>query len=170
MIGPRSKGSCPPSVKCTISIIDVKKLNAKTTLIAFFDINRLFHHELIPIEPRLNTEFCKSFLQCLQNAVCRYHPERLCISSQILHHETTPAHRHVITSTFLANCQIPLLLHLSFSLYLALSAFILFLQRRKTLKGYRFNKVEEIQTNMMRQMRGIAESIYPRVICLWQEQ
>lgn len=159
MIGPRSKGSCPPSVKCTISIIDVKKLNAKTTLIAFFDINRLFHYELIHIEPRLNTEFCKSFLQCLQNAVCRYHPERLCNSSQILHHENTPAHRRVITSTFLANCQIPLLLHLSFSLDLALCAFILFSQLKKTMKGHRFDEVEQIQTNVMWKMRGIVESI-----------
>jgi len=85
------------------------KSNIKTMLIAFFDIDRLVHHEFVPTGQTVNKEFYKTVLQRLRDAVRRHCPEKWCSSNWILHHDNTPAHRAVTTNKFLAKHNIPLL-------------------------------------------------------------
>ena len=143
--------------------------NEKTVLITFFDIDGLVHHEYVPREQMVNKEFYRTVLQCLRDAVRRHHPEKWRYSSWIPHHVKAPAHRAVITNEFLAKHNIPTLPLPPFSPDLAPCDF-LFLQLKKTMRGRRFDYIEEIQTNATRRLRAITKRDYQRCFRQWQER
>jgi len=66
------KTASPPRQKKAQQV----KSNVKTTLIAFFDIDGLVHHEYVPRGQTVNKEFYKTVLQCLRNVVRRHRPEK----------------------------------------------------------------------------------------------
>jgi len=138
-------------------------------LIAFFDTDRLVYHEYIPKGQAVNKEFYKTVLQRLHDAVRRHRPEKWCSGNWILHHDNAPANRAVTTNEFLAEHNILSLPHPPYSPDLAPCDFFLFPQLKKTVKGSRFNDVEEIHANAVRQMRAITKSDYQRCFCQWQE-
>jgi hypothetical protein len=137
--------------------------------IAFFNIDWLVYHEYVPRGQTVNKEFYKTVLQHLRNAVCTHRPEKWRSGNWILHHDNAPAHRAVTTNEFLVKHKIPSLPHPPSSPDLALCDFFLFLQLKKTMKGHRFDYVEEIQANAMRQLRTITKSDYQRCFRQWQE-
>jgi len=145
------------------------KSNVKTMLIAFFDINGLVHHEYIPRGQTVNKEFYKTVLQHLCDTVCRHHPEKWHSGNWILHHDHAPAHRAVTTNEFLAKHNIPSLPHPPYSPDLAPCNFFLFPQLKKTMKGCRFDDIEEVQAKVTRQMRAITKSYFQRCFRQWQE-
>jgi len=145
------------------------KSNIKTMLIAFFDIDRLVHHEFVPTGQMVNKEFYKTVLQCLCDAVRRHRPEKWRSGNWILHHDNAPAHRAVTTNEFLAKHNILSLPQPPYSPDLAPCDFFLFPQLKKTMKGCRFNYVEDIQANATRQLRAITKSDYQRCFRRWQE-
>jgi len=73
------------------------KPNVKTTLIAFFNIDGLVHHEYVPRGQTVNKEFYRTVLQHLHDAVRRH---RLRSGAPAI--GSAPAHRAVTTSEFLA--------------------------------------------------------------------
>jgi len=145
------------------------KSNVKTMLIAFFDTDGLVHHEYVPRGQTVNKEFYKTVLQCLHDAVRGHRPEKLRSGNWILHHDNAPAHRAVTTNIFLVKHNIPSLPHPPYSPDLAPCDIILFSQLKKTMKGRRFDDIEKIQANLMRQMRAITKSDYQRCFSQWQE-
>ena len=132
------------------------KSNIKTRLIAFFDINRLVHHEFVLTGQTVNKEFYKTVLQRLRDAVRTRRPEKWRSGNWILHHDNAPAHRAATTNEFLVKYNIPSLPHPPYSPDLAPGDF-LFPQLKKTTKGRRFDYVEEIQANATRQLRAITK-------------
>jgi len=146
------------------------KSNIKTMLIAFFDIDGLVHHEFVPTGQMVNKEFYKTVLQRLHDAVRRYRPEKWHSGNWILHHDNAPAHRAVTTNEFLAEHNISSLPQPSYSPDLAPCDFFLFPQLKKTMKGRRFDYVEDIQAYAMRQLRALNKSDYQRCFCQWQER
>jgi len=136
---------------------------------AFFDIDRLVHHEFVPTGQTVNKEIYKTVMQCLRDAVHRHRPEKLRSGNWILHHDITPAHRAVTTNEFLAKHNIPSLPQPPYTTDLALCDFFLFPQLKKTMKGRRFDYVEDIQANAKRQLRAITKSDYQRCLRQWQE-
>jgi len=145
------------------------KSNNKTMLIAF-DIDRLVHLEFIPTGQMVNMEFYKIVLQRLRDAVRRHCPEKWRPGNWILHHDNAPAHRAVTTNEFLAKHKIPSLPQPPYSPDLAPCDFFLFPQLKKTMKGRRFDYIEDIQANVMRQLRAITKSDYQRCFLQWQER
>jgi len=107
------------------------KSNVKTMLIAFFNIDRLVHHEYVPRGQTVNKEFYKTVLQRLRDAVRRHRPEKWCSGNRILHHDNAPAHRAVTTNEFLAKHNILSLQHSPYSPDLAPCDFFLFPQLKK---------------------------------------
>jgi hypothetical protein len=75
------------------------KSNAKTMLIAFFDIDGLVHHKYVSRGQTVNMEIYKTILR---NAVLRHRSEKWRSGNWILHHDNAPAHRAVTTNKFLA--------------------------------------------------------------------
>jgi len=145
------------------------KSNVRTMLIAFFDIDGLVHHEYVPRGQTVNKELYKTVLQCLQDAVHRHCLQKWRSRNWILHHDNAPAHRAVTTNEFLAKHNLLSLPHPPYSPDLAPCNFFFFLQLIKTMKGHRFDDIEEIQTNMTRQMRAITKIDYQSCFCQWQE-
>jgi len=88
----------------------------------------------------------------------------------ILHHDNAPAHRAVTTNEFLAKHNIPSVPHPPYSPDLAPCNVFLFPQLKKTMKGHRFDYVEEIQANTMRQLRATTKSDYQRCFHQWKER
>jgi len=105
----------------------------------------------------VSKEFHKTVLQRLRGAVCRHRPEKWHSSNWILHHDNAPAHRAVTTNEFLAKHNLSSLPHPPYSPDLAPCNFFLFPQLKKTMKGCRFDYVEKIQANAMRQLRAITK-------------
>jgi len=145
------------------------KSNIKTMLIAFFDIDGLVRHEFVPTGQTVNKEFYKTVLQLLRDAVRRHRPEKWRSGNWMLHHDNAPAHRAVTTNEFLAKHNIVSLPQPPYPLDLAPCDFFLFPQLKKTMKGRRFDYVEDIQANATRQLRAITKSDYQRCFCQWQE-
>jgi len=131
-------------------------------LIAFFDVDRLVDHEYVPRGQMVDKEFYKTVLQCLHKAVHRHRPEKWCSDNWILHHDNAPAHRTVTTNEFLAKHNILSLPHPPYSPDLVPCDFFLFLQLKKTMKVCRFDYIEKIQANAIRQLRAITKSNYQR--------
>jgi len=146
------------------------KSNVKTMLIAFFDTDRLVHHEYVPRGQTVNKEFYRTVLQCLRDTVRRHRSGKWRSGNWILHQDNDPAHRAVTTNGFLVKHNILLFPYPSYSPDLAPCNFFLFPQLKKTMKGRRFDYVEDIQANVMRQMRAITKSDYQRCSCQWQER
>ena len=63
------------------------KSNIKIMLIAFFDVDGLVHHELVPTGQTVNKEFYKTVLQHLRDAVRRHRPEKWRSGNWTLHHD-----------------------------------------------------------------------------------
>jgi hypothetical protein len=76
--------------------------NIKTTLITFFDIDGLVHHEFVPTGPTVNKEFYKTILQRLRDVVRRHSPEKWRSGYWILQHDNAPGCGAVTTKEFLA--------------------------------------------------------------------
>ena len=144
------------------------KSNIKTMLIAFFDIDGLVHHEFVPTGQTVNEELYKTVLQRLRDAVRRHRPEKWRSGNWILHHDNGPAHRAVTTNEFLAKHNIPSLPQPPYPPDYAPCDFFLFPQLKKTMKGRRFDYVEDIKANATRQLRAITKSEYQ--MCFLQRQ
>jgi len=145
------------------------KSNAKTMLIAFFDIDGLVHQQYVPTGQTVNKEFYRTVLQCLRNTVRKYRPEKWRSGNWILHHDNAPAHRGITTNEFLAKHNILSLPHPPYSPDLAPCDFFLFPQLKKTMKVCRFDYTEDIQANTTRQLRAITKNDYQRCFRQWQE-
>jgi len=145
------------------------KANIKTMLIVFFDIDRLVYHEFVPTGQTVNKEFYKTVLQRLRDAARRHRPEKWRSGNWILHHDNAPAHRAVTTNKFLAKHNIPSLSQPPNSPDIAPYDFFLFPQLKKTMKGHRFDHVEDIQVNATRQLRAVTKSDYQKCFRQWQE-
>ena len=146
------------------------KSNIKTMLIAFFDIDGLVHYEFVPTGQTVYKEFYKTVLQLLRDTVRRHRPEKWRSCNWILHHDNAPAHKAVTTNEFLAKHNIPPLPQPPYSPDLAPCDFFLFPQLKKTMRGRRFDYVEDIQANATRQLRAITKSDYQRWFRQWQER
>ena len=147
-----------------------RKQSKKTMLIAFFNIDGLVHHEFVPKGQTVNKEFYKTVLQRLCDAVRRHRPDKWRSGNWILHHDNDPAHRAVTTNEFLAKHNIPSFQQPLYSPDLAPCDFFLFPQLKKTMKGRRFDYVEDIQANATRQLRAIKKCDYQRCFRQWQER
>jgi transposase len=102
--------------------------------------------------------------------VRRHRPEKWRSGNWILHHDKAPAHRAVTTNEFLAKHNIPSLPQPSYSPAFTPCDYFLFPQLKKTMKGRRFNYVEDIQANATRQLKAITKSDYQRCFRQWQER
>ena len=125
--------------------------------------------EFVPTGQTVNKEFYKTVLQRLRDAARRHRPEKWRSSNWILHHNAA-AHRVVTTNEFLAKYNIPSLPQPPHSPDLAPCDFFLFPRLKKRMKGRRFDYVEDIQANAMRQLRAIKKSDYQRCFRQWQER
>ena len=93
----------------------------------------------------------------MREAVRRKRPELWENQSWMLHHDNAPAHASLLIRSYLAKYQTSVVLHPSYSPDLAPADFFLFPKLKTTSKERRFQTIEEIKENTIRELRAFTE-------------
>ena len=88
----------------------------------------------------------------------------------MLHHDNAPAHASLLIRSYLAKHQIPVVPHPPYSHDLAPADFFLFPKLKTTLKGRRFQTIEEIQENATIELRAITSSAFQGAFQKWKKR
>ena len=87
----------------------------------------------------------------------------------MLHHDNAQAHTLLLIRSYLAKHQTPVVPHPPYSPGLAPADFFLFPKLKTTLKGRRFQTIEEIQENATRDLLAITESVFQEAFRKWKK-
>jgi len=88
----------------------------------------------------------------------------------MLHHDNAPAHASLFIRSYLAKHQTFVVAHPPYFPELAPADFFLFPKLKTTLKGRRFQTIEEIQENAIRELRAITESAFQEAFQQWKKR
>ena len=135
----------------------MQKSQVKVMLITFFDHQGMVHHEYVPHDQTVNQNFYKEVLTRLMVKIRRKRRELWASNTWILHHDNAPAHAALSVRQFLATKQVIILDHPPYSPDLAPCDYFLFPKLKGTIKGTRFEGVEDIKSNVMSFLKRIAK-------------
>jgi len=133
-------------------------------MFVFFDWKGIVHHEFVPHGHMVNKQLCQEVLAHLRDAVHRKKPEFWENQTWMLHHDSAPAHMSLLIRSYLAKHQTSVVTHPPYSPDLAPADFFLFPNLKTTLKGHCFQTIEEIQENVIRELRAITESAFQEAL------
>jgi len=88
----------------------------------------------------------------------------------MLHHDNAPAHASLLIRSYLAKHQTSIVLHSPYSPDLAPADFFLFPRLKTTLKGRRFQTIEEIQEKAIRELRAIKVRAFQEAFQQWKKR
>jgi len=106
----------------------------------------------------------------LMDALRRKRPELWENQTWMLHHDNSSAHVSLLIRSYLAKHQRSVVFHQSYSPGLAPAHFFLFPKLKTTLKGRRFQTIEEIQENAIRELRAVIESAFQEAFQQWKKR
>ena len=118
--------------------------NIKAVMLMFFDLDGIVRAEFVPRNATVNSEYYKGLLERLRNDVRRKRPEKLA-DGFILHHDNAPCHTSLLVRQFLSNKNITVCPHPPYSPDLAPCDFWLFPRVKMTMKGKRFESIQDIE-------------------------
>jgi len=150
----KGKGSPRPK-KARMSGSKIKVLFA-----VFFDWKGILHNGFVPRGQMINKQLYVEVLARLGEVVHRKRPELRENQTWMLHHDNAPVQASLLIRTYLAKHQISVAPHPPYSPELAPADFFMFPKLQTTLKGRRFQTIEGIQENAMRELRAITESVF----------
>ena len=142
----------------------------KGMLVSFFDWKGIVHREFVPRGQMVNKQLYQEVFMCLRDAVHRKRPELWENQIWMLHHDDVPAHASLLIHSYLAKQQASIVPHPPHSPDLAPADFFLFPRLKATLKGCRFQTIEEIQENVIRELRTITESAFQEAFQQWKKR
>jgi len=88
----------------------------------------------------------------------------------MLHHDNAPAHVSLLICSYLAKHQTSVVPHPPYSPNLPPADFFLFPKLKTSLKGHRFQTIEEIQGNAIRELGAITESAFQEAFQQWKKR
>ena len=141
----------------------MQKSQVKVMLITFFDHQGMVHHEYVPHNQTVNQHFYKEVLTRLMAKIRRKRRELWASNTWILHHDNAPAHAALSVRQFLATKQVTILDHPPYSPDLAPCDYFLFLKLKGTIKGTRFEGVEDIKSNVTSFLKRITKEDFGRM-------
>ena len=103
-------------------------------------------------------------------AVHRKWPELWENQTWMLHHDNVPAHASLLIHSYLAKHQTSVVPHPLYSPDIAPADFFLFPKPKTTLKGCRFQTIEEIQENVIKELCAITESVFQEAFQQWKKR
>ena len=106
------------------------------------------------------TSIYLNVLKRLGEAVRRKRPEAWTNNTWMLHHDNAPAHASLLIREFLTKHETTVVPQPPFSPYLAPADFCLFPKLKSSLKGRRFQTVEEMEGNSIRDLRAIPQNTF----------
>jgi len=125
-----------------------------------FDWKGIFFQEFVPRCQMVNKQLYQEVVARLMNAVRRKNPQLWEKRTSMLHHDNAPADVSLLIRSYLAKRQTYVVPHPPYSPNLAPADFFLFPKLKSTLKGRRFQTIEEIQENAIRELCSITESAF----------
>jgi len=138
-------------------------------LVVFFDWKGIAYHEFVPSGQMANKQLYQEVLALLRHAVRRKRPELWENQTWILHHDNALAHVSLLIRSYLAKHQTPDVTQPPYSPDLAPADFFLFPKLKSTFKGRCFQTIEEIQENVIRELRAITESAFQEAFQQWKK-
>ena len=142
----------------------------KSMMIVFFDIRGIIHREFLPRGQAVNAEFYCSVLRRLREDIRRKRPSLWRDGNWVLHHDNAPAHNALRTREFLTQTGTIVAPHPPYSPDLAPCDFFLFLKLKMSLKGRRFNTIEEIQSESQAVLNTVQESDFHAAFLALQDR
>ena len=136
----------------------------------FFDWKVIVHREFVPRGQMVNKKCYRDVLARLRDTAQRKRPELWDNQTWILHHDNAPAHASLLIRSYLAKYQTSAVPHPPYSPDLAPADFFLFPKLKTTLKGRRFQTIEEIQENAIRELRAVTESAFQEAFQQWKKR
>ena len=136
--------------------------------IVFFYWKDIVHHEFVPRGATVNKEFYLKAMKCLREAVRRKRPEVWTNKTWMLHHDNAPPHASLLIHEFLAKQEMIVVLQPPYSPDLVPADFFLFPKLKSTLKGRRFQTVEEIKENSLQDLRAIPQNTIQGAFQKWK--
>jgi len=145
--------------------------NVKVMLIVFFfDWKGIVHHKFVPRGETVNKEFYLKVMKRLREAMRRKRPEAWTNKIWMLHHDNAPAHASLFIREFLANQDTIVMPQAPYSPDLAPADFFLFPKLKSTLKGRRFQTIEEIKENSLQDLRAIPQNTFQHAFQNWKKR
>jgi len=138
-------------------------------LIVFFYWKGIVHHEFVPRGETVNKEFYLKVMKRLREAVQRKRPEAWTNKTWMLHHDNAPAHASLIIHEFLAKQDTIVMPQPPYSPDLAPADFFLFPKLKSTLKGRRFQTIEEIKENSLQDLCVILQNTFQDTFQNWEK-
>jgi len=142
----------------------------KMIMVAFFDWKGIVHHEFVPRVQMVNKKLYQESLARSRDAVRRKRPELWENQTWMLHHDNAPAHASLLIRSYLAKHQTSIVPHPPSSPDLVPADFFLFPRLKTTLKRRRFQTIEEVQENAIREMCAITESAFQEAFQQWKKR
>jgi len=138
-------------------------------LIVFFYWKGIVHHEFVPRGEPVNKKFYLKVVKRLREAVRRKRPEAWTNKTWMLHHDNAPAHASLLFREFLAKQEtIVVPQPPPHSPDFDPAEFILFPKLKSTLKGRRFQTIEEIKENSLPDLRAIPQNAFQNWKKRWE--
>ena len=148
----------------------MQKSQVKVMLITFFDHQGMVHHEYVPHNQTVNQHFYKEVLTRLMAKIRRKRRELWASNTWILHHDNAPAHATLSVRQFLATKQVNILDHPPYSPDLAPCDYFLFPKLKGTIKGTRFEGVEDIKSNVTSFLKRITKEDFAECFQAWRRR
>ena len=147
----------------------MQKFQVKVMLITFFDHQGMVHHEYVPHDQTVNQYFYKEVLTRLMAKIRRKRRELWASNTWILHHDNAPAHAALSVRQFLATKQVTILDHPPYSPDLAPCDYF-FPKLKGTIKGTRFEGVEDIKSNVTSFLKRITKEDFAECFQAWRRR
>ena len=122
-----------------------QKSRVKTMLIVFFDEEGVINREFVPEGQKVNAEFCVGVFYRLLKRIRRDRTAKFQSNEWFLLHDNASSHNAANVKKFLANRNVVVLRHPTYSPDLAPADYFVFPKLKFSLKGRNFQTVEEIQ-------------------------
>ena len=133
-------------------------------------LDDLPHHEFVPRVQMVNKQLYQEVLARLRDVVRRQMPKLWENQTSMSNHENAPAHASLLIRSYLAKHQTSVVPHPPYSQNLAPADFFLSPTLKTTLKGRRFQTIEVIQENAIRELCAITESAFQEAFQQWKRR
>ena len=151
-------------------IARMSRSKIKVMLVVFFHWKGIVYHEFVPRGHMVNKQLYQKVLARLRDAVRRERPALWGNQTWMLHHDNAPAHASLLIRSYLAKHHTSVVPHPAYSPDLTAADFFLFPKLKSTLKGRRFQTIEEILENAVTELRVITESAFQEAFQQWKKR
>jgi len=134
-----------------------------------FFVKGIVHYEFVPRGETVNKHIYLNVLKRLRVAVRRKRPEAWTNNTRMLHHDNAPAHASLLIREFLTIHETTVVPQPPYSPDLAPADFFLFPQLKSSLKGRRFQTIEEIEENWTRDLSAFPQNKFQDAFQNWKK-